>query len=187
MHSEVSLMQNSRAFTEMLPSGEIDLMAQSLGDFANMEDQNVTMRQEIDEMERLFSQTDNQFFNNQRENLEMESEFETYQIQAEHEIDHLAKVVQAKESELDMLQRRLDKTRNTHTSGFSIHNQSLGMNSEAESVRTQLMDLNENLENEKHHSKEVLSKQQTELEEATKKAEDGEEQQKKMKTRMTDL
>ena len=48
-------MQNSQAFTEMLPSGEIDLMAQSLGDFANMEDQNVTMRQEIDEMERLFS------------------------------------------------------------------------------------------------------------------------------------
>jgi len=55
MHSEVSLMQNSRAFTEMMPGGEIDLMAQSLGDFANMEDQNVTMRQEIDEMERLFS------------------------------------------------------------------------------------------------------------------------------------
>ena len=49
------------------------------------------------------------------------------------------------------------------------------------------MDLNENLENEKHHSKEVLSKQQTELEEATKKAQEGEEQQRKMKTRMTDL
>ncbi len=30
-----------------------------MNDFANLETQNMTMRQEIDEMERLFSQTDN--------------------------------------------------------------------------------------------------------------------------------
>mmetsp|Transcript_6954 Transcript_6954/g.8368 ORF Transcript_6954/g.8368 Transcript_6954/m.8368 type:complete len:158 (+) Transcript_6954:152-625(+) len=38
MHSEVSLMQNSRAFSEMLPNNEVDLMAQSMTDFANLED-----------------------------------------------------------------------------------------------------------------------------------------------------
>ena len=48
-------------------------MAQSMMDFANLEDQNMTMRHELDEMERQFSQTDNQFFNHQRETLEMES------------------------------------------------------------------------------------------------------------------
>lgn len=38
MHSEVDLMQNSRAFTEMLPPSNCDLMAQSMGDFADLED-----------------------------------------------------------------------------------------------------------------------------------------------------
>ena len=44
-----------------------------MNDFANLETQNMTMRQEIDEMERLFSQTDNQFYNHHSESLEMES------------------------------------------------------------------------------------------------------------------
>ena len=69
MQSEVSLLQNSRAFTEMLP----DPMAQSMGDFAVLEDENATLRNELDEMERIFSQTDNEFFNVQRETLEMET------------------------------------------------------------------------------------------------------------------
>ena len=86
-----------------------------------------------------------------------------------------------------MLQRQLGKARGTHTSGFSLHNQSMGMTSEAESVRTQLLDLTENLENERHHTKEVLEKQQTELDEVNKKAEEGNEQEKKMKTRMAEL
>ena len=53
----------------MLP----DPMAQSMGDFAVLEDENATLRNELDEMERIFSQTDNEFFNVQRETLEMET------------------------------------------------------------------------------------------------------------------
>ena len=63
MHSEVSLMQNSRAFSEMLPPHDgIDLMAQSMTDFADLEDQNASMRHELDQMEQFFAQTDNEFF-----------------------------------------------------------------------------------------------------------------------------
>ena len=40
MQSEVSLLQNSRAFQEIMP----DPMAQSMGDFAVLEDENATMR-----------------------------------------------------------------------------------------------------------------------------------------------
>ena len=42
MQSEVSLMQNSRAFTEMMPMQ--DPLGQSMGDFALLEDENATMR-----------------------------------------------------------------------------------------------------------------------------------------------
>lgn len=73
-------------------------------------------------MERIFSQTDNQFFNAQRETIEMESQFESYQQEAEVEIAQLAKVVETKEAELMNLQRNLAKVRGTHTSGFSVHN-----------------------------------------------------------------
>ena len=46
-----------------------------------------------------------------------------------------------------MLQRNLNKVRGTTTqSGFSLHNQSLGVHSDAESVRTQLVELNQELE-----------------------------------------
>lgn len=62
MQSEVSLMQNSRAFTEMMPQA-MDPLGQSMGDFAVLEDENANMRRELDEMERIFSQTDNQFYN----------------------------------------------------------------------------------------------------------------------------
>ena len=48
-------------------------MAQSMSDFANLEDQNVSMRHELDQLEQFFSQTDNEFFKKQRETLEMES------------------------------------------------------------------------------------------------------------------
>ena len=58
MQSEVSLMQNSRAFTEMMPESD-PLLGQSMGDFAVMEDENAAMRRDLDEMERMFSQTDN--------------------------------------------------------------------------------------------------------------------------------
>ena len=59
----------------------------------------------------------------------METQFESYQEQAEVEIAQLAKVVESKESELMKLQSHLNKIRGvtTHTSGFSLHNQSLGV------------------------------------------------------------
>lgn len=78
MYSEANMMQNSRAFTEMLPGEAVDLMAQSMTDFADLEEQNASMRHELDKMERFFSQTDNEFFKKQHETLEMESQFETY-------------------------------------------------------------------------------------------------------------
>ena len=71
-----------------------------MGDFAVLEDENATLRHELDEMEQIFSQTDNDFFNVQREALEMESQYEDYQKNADVEIDKLNKVVQAKENEL---------------------------------------------------------------------------------------
>ena len=75
------------------------------------------------------------------------------------------------------LQRNLDKIRGTHHSGFqSLHNQSLGVNSDAESVRTQLVDLNQTLEQEQRNNTDTISKQVKELEEAKTKREEGEEQ-----------
>ena len=100
-------MQNSRAFSEMMPADGADLMAQSMTDFADLEDENAGLRQELEQMERIFSQTDNEFFNKQREALEMESQFETVQQQAEQEISRLVQVVEAKEQELLTLQRHL--------------------------------------------------------------------------------
>ena len=71
--------------------------------------------------------------------MEMESQFEVYQQQAEKDIAELAKAVEAKEQELMKLQNHLDKVRGTHQSGFSM-NKSINQ-SEAESVRSQLVDL----------------------------------------------
>ena len=62
----------------MLPPNDVDIMAHSMTDFANLEDENALMRHELDEMERVFSQTDNQFFDAQRETIEMESQYEQY-------------------------------------------------------------------------------------------------------------
>lgn len=55
----------------------------------------------------------------------MESQYEHYQNEAELEIANLSKVVEAKEQELMLLQRNLDKVRGNKTatqSGFSMHN-----------------------------------------------------------------
>ena len=59
-----------------------------------------------------------------------------------------------------MLQRNLDKAKGVTTtqSGFSMHNQSLGMNSDAESVRTQLVELNQELEDEQRKATDVITK-----------------------------
>ena len=51
MHSQVSFMQNSRAFSEMLPYTE----QPSMGDFALIEQENMALRQNLDELERVFS------------------------------------------------------------------------------------------------------------------------------------
>ena len=58
------------------------------------------MKHELDQLEQFFARTDNEFFKQQRETLDMESQLETYQQNAEKEISELAKVVQAKEAEL---------------------------------------------------------------------------------------
>ena len=163
-------------------------MAQSMSDFANLEDQNVSMRHELDQLEQFFSQTDNEFFKKQRETLEMESQLESYQQQAENEISELAKVVQAKESELMQLQHHLDKAKGTHQSGFgSLHGQSVGAVSEAESVRTQLVDLKQELEDEQKRAEDVFSKQNAEISDAKIKAKEGDESVTKMRARMAEL
>ena len=75
-------MSSSKAFSEMLPaSGQ-----QSMDDFAILEDENMRMRMEIEEMERVFSQTDNQFFQASKDAMEMESQFSEYQLRADAEI-----------------------------------------------------------------------------------------------------
>ena len=95
MQSEMNLMQNSKAFSEMMPDEM--LQTQSMNDFAIIEDENHHLRTDIDQMEQVFAQTDNQFFSSQRETLEMESQFEGFQQQAEVEIAQLTKVVESKE------------------------------------------------------------------------------------------
>ena len=50
-------MSSSKAFSEMPP-----LQQSGLDDFAMLETENSRMRSEIEELERVFSQTDNQFF-----------------------------------------------------------------------------------------------------------------------------
>ena len=98
-------------------------------------------------------------------------------------------VVQNKESELMELQRKLDKRMGTHTSGFTQYhpNQSVTNQSEAESVRTQLDGLNQTLDEERNKNATVLSEQQKELEEAKKKADEGQDQGAKMRARMSEL
>ena len=73
------------------------------------------------------------------------------------------------------LQRHLDRARGTHQSGFSLHNQSLGVQSDAESVRTQLLDLNAELEQEQKKAKATIAEQTKELNEAQTKAMEGRE------------
>ena len=63
----------------------------------------------------------------------------------------------------------------------------MGAPSEAETVRSQLLDLTAQLEQDQAHSSDIISKQTEELEEAKKKVEEGSEQQRKMKARMADL
>ena len=65
----------------------------------------------------------------------------------------------------------------THTSGFSQYqpNQSMANHSEAESVRTQLDGLNQTLEEERTKSTTVIGEQFKELEEAKKKADEGQD------------
>ena len=107
------------------------------------------MRREIEEMERVFSQTDNNFFQTFQEAIDMESQFSEYQKQADAEIVKLTQVVGQKEAELAKLQGLLDQQRSTHQSGFSLNNQSITMQSDAESIRTQLESLNQELVDEK--------------------------------------
>lgn len=111
MQSEMNLMSSSRAFSEMLPD---DPMAHSMNDFALVDEENAAMRDQLDEMERVYSQTDTQFFTAQREAEELESQLEQYQKAADVEIDQLMKVVEQKETELNNLQRHLDKVKGTH-------------------------------------------------------------------------
>ena len=66
------------------------------------------MRMEIEEMERVFSQTDNQFFQASKDAMEMESQFSEYQLRADAEIAQLTKVVELKEAELFKLQGKLE-------------------------------------------------------------------------------
>lgn len=54
-----------------------------------------------------------------------------------------------------------------------MHNQSMGVNSDAESVRTQLLELNQELENEQRKATDVISKQTEELTDARTKADEG--------------
>lgn len=61
------------------------------------------------------------------------------------------------------------------------------MHSDAESVRTQLVELNQELESEQRRATDVITKQTEELAEARSKADEGKEQQQKMKARMVDL
>ena len=52
MQSQANFMYNSRAFSEMPAYPQSN---NSLDDFANMESENFRMRQEISELERVFS------------------------------------------------------------------------------------------------------------------------------------
>lgn len=56
-----------------------------------------------------------------------------------------------------------------------MHNQSMGVASDAESVRTQLLELNQELENEQRKATDVITKQTDELTEAKAKADEGRE------------
>jgi len=51
MSSEVSLMQNSRAFSEMLPFTD----QPSIADFTLIEDENNAMRYDLNEIEQVFN------------------------------------------------------------------------------------------------------------------------------------
>ena len=55
MQSQANMMSSSNAFSELLPQKSM----QSMDDFATLEDENSRMRRDIEEMERVFSQTDN--------------------------------------------------------------------------------------------------------------------------------
>ena len=53
-------------------------MAESMDDFAMIDTENENMKNEIEAMERMFSQTDSQFFEVSKAAVEMESQFEEY-------------------------------------------------------------------------------------------------------------
>lgn len=73
MQSQCDMLNNSKAFSELLPDNR-----SYIDDFSQIEDENQTMRREIELMERSFAQTDNEFYSASREAMDMESQFSEY-------------------------------------------------------------------------------------------------------------
>lgn len=61
LSSQVNVLSQSNTFSEMVPSNN-NPMNQTMDDFALIENENYGLREEIDMMERHFSQTDTGFF-----------------------------------------------------------------------------------------------------------------------------
>ena len=57
MQSQCNMLNNSKAFSELLPDNRSYIDA-----FSEIDDENQTMRREIELLERSFAQTDNEFY-----------------------------------------------------------------------------------------------------------------------------
>ena len=78
MQSQVDMLNNSKAFSELLPESR-----SYIDDFSQIDDENATMRREIEFLEQSFAQTDNEFYTASREAIDMESQLSEYQ----HKVD----------------------------------------------------------------------------------------------------
>lgn len=74
---------------------------------ADIEDQNRNMREEIEYIERQFAQTHGDFYKKHLEQMDQESEFDSYREKTEVEIQNLQHQVYTKEKELQQLQREI--------------------------------------------------------------------------------
>jgi hypothetical protein len=93
-----------------------------MDDFMLMDQENESLRDQIEFAEREFSQTHGEFYNLAQDKMMVDSEFDDFRSEAESEIAHLNEVVIQKRDQLDKLMRQVMQT---HTSGFgngSMHN-----------------------------------------------------------------
>ena len=78
-----------------------------MDDFMLMENENESLRDQIEYAEREFSQTHGEFFNQAQDKMMLDKDYDDFRSEAESEIAHLNEIVIQKRDALDKLMRQV--------------------------------------------------------------------------------